>query len=446
MIGLGYVEVLMVALLSSGVSSTDLASIVSPADYFQSRQIAVSIDRMIDIVVVDPKTPKQQIMQLTALRYLAEQADNLKKAKNYKLNREALEDIAKGKLATDPLGFSQEYAQRVLARLDGAKPPPRKFLPLREGALDWFPAEVKFAVAFDGRHAPAPEIDPFKEIMKIVPKQVKSQLYDQLEKMGNLRIDRIAFGMVDSEKRDEQKLMIRITGKGNHAWVAEMLKAMSRGTLQERQIKDAGGKAITVFQERNRGPHIVLVGNTDLLVVGYQKFDGKHEDVLQEVLAVRAKKRPHAGTGTLKPRLAKVPDKAIALLVGEIPGDLKREFRFAFDSLPSGVTAFIERTPTGMDLQIATVMDNREQADGLVQKIAMLQKKGVAELQKEMQQPRPGGPMIPFQGMIDVLQSLQIQSKDARVQGRVFVPDRLIQQIGQAALAGRAQFDEPLKK
>jgi len=69
---------------------------------------------------------------------------------------------------------------------------------------------------------------------------------------------------------------------------------------------------------------VMLVGNTDVLIFGYGGNKGKNEDLLDNVLATRSMKKPNAATGALKDRLAKVPDKAVALMVGEIPDDMKR--------------------------------------------------------------------------------------------------------------------------
>ena len=117
MFALGFAEVLVLALMSGGMASADLVSLVQPQHYFQARKIDVSIDRMVDIANTEPKDAKAQIMQLTALRYLADETEAFKKAPNYATNRQALEAIAQGKKAQDPLGFAQDYANRVLARL-----------------------------------------------------------------------------------------------------------------------------------------------------------------------------------------------------------------------------------------------------------------------------------------------------------------------------------------
>ncbi|MSQ95838.1 MAG: hypothetical protein EXR98_14965 [Gemmataceae bacterium] len=437
MIGLGFPEMLVLVLMSGGMSSTDLVAMVPPAHYFQSRQVQVSIDRMIDIAITEPATPKAQVMQLTALRYLADEAENLKKANNYATNRDAIEQIAQGKKANDPQGFAKEYAQRVLMKLDGKKAEPVKTRPIREDALNWFPEDVKIAFAIDMRQPSLAANDPLKELLKLVPDGAKKEMYDQVEKIGNIRVERVAFGFVEGDKRGDQKIYMRLTGKANHAWLVDAIKSIPGERFESRKVKDGDGTPITVLQQQNSEPAIGVVGDTDLLVVGYDRPGGKYDDLVAQVLDIRAKKKANATTGPLKDRLAKIPDKAIAFAVGDIPNDMKQTLGFMLNGapIPSKLSAFVERMPNGLDLQLETTMANAEDADKLVQKVGMLRKQGVEELKKAMQMPLPPGtPPIPFQGMINVLESLQVQSKGESVQTRAFVPDGLIQQLGSASM------------
>lgn len=438
MIGLGFAEILMLALMSGGASTTDLVALVQPAHYFQGRQIQVSIDRMIDIAIAEPNTPKAQIMQLTALRYLTDEAENLKKGKNYATNRDAIELIAQGKKANDPQGFAREYAQRLLLKLDGKKAEPAKYRPIREDALGWFPADIKIALALDMRHTAAGPNDSLKGLLKLMPDEAKKEMYDFIEKTGNIRIERIAYGFIDNEKeRDKQRHYLRITGKANHAWMVATLKTLPGERLQAKETKDAEGTPITILQQPNRDPAIIAIGNTDLMVMGYDRPDGKHEELIAEVLDVRAKKKPSAVTGGLKDRLAKIPDKAIAFAVGDIPNDMKQALGFMLMGapIPSKLSAFVERMPNGLDLQVETTMANAEDAGKFVQKVGMLRKQGIEELRTAMQQPLPPEfPAIPFQALINVLESLQVQSKGEAVQVRAFVPEGLVQQFGSMSM------------
>ncbi len=437
MVAVGFMEILALVLLSGGLNSTDLVGLVEPAHYFKSRQIEPTLDRMIDIVIEDPKTPKAQDRQLFSLRYLADQADNFKKAGNYATNREAIEEIAQGKRANDPQGFAQEYAKRVLAKLDGVKPTVAKIRPMREDALNWFPADVRFATALDLRQAQDPGDDALKELLKLMPNNAKSQMYDQIEKLGNMRIERAAFGVVGAEKPGDQKLFVRITGKANPEWLAALLQASAFGNVQSKKSKAADGTPILTLTD-NQGPIMMLIGDTDLLVVGFKQHNGRHEDVVAELLDVRAKKKPHAATGTLKGPLGKIPDKAVAFMVGDLPEDMKREFRGLIDPVPSKISAYVERSAKGLDVKLEATLANAEDAGAFLKKIGAARKEAVTALQQAMKEPiGPGMPPLPFQAIINLVESVQVQGQAERVQAQGFVPAALIRQIGQMSMRFR---------
>ena len=368
MMGFGFAEVMMFALVVGGMNNTDLVGLVQPQHYFESRQVRVSIDSMIDIALTDPKDGKAQIMQLTALRYMADESVAFKKASNYATNREAIELIAQGKKAQDKVGFAKEYAQRLLDKLDGKKPAVVKTGPVGADALAWFPADVTLAGALDLRGAgnADPAKDAIKDILKVMPEREKIQMYNVIEKMGNIRIERIAFAYTDGHEKRNSKFYFRFTGKGSQEGMLEFFNAIDggRGRRQSREIKDDKGMPITLLEEPNdHAPVLMLVGNTDLVMVVQERVyvkpakgqpapeQPKGEDLVQHVLDARSKKKPNAAAGKLKDSLAKVPDKAVGLLVGDIPEDLKREFTRAFDAAPPKIIAFMERTPLGLDVQ-----------------------------------------------------------------------------------------------
>ena len=145
----GFAEVLVLAVLSGGTTSTDLVALVQPKHYFEYRQFEPSIDKMVDLAGEDPKDAKTQITQLTSLRYLADESAALKKSPKYAAHRQALEEIAAGKKAQDPEGFAKDYANRVLMKLDNAKPKAVKRGALHEDTLNWFPAHATLVGVID---------------------------------------------------------------------------------------------------------------------------------------------------------------------------------------------------------------------------------------------------------------------------------------------------------
>ena len=75
-----FAPVLLLVLLAGGMNDADLVTLIQPKAYFESRQVRLSIDSMIDIVIAEPKDNKAQVRQLTALRYLSDESDAFKKA------------------------------------------------------------------------------------------------------------------------------------------------------------------------------------------------------------------------------------------------------------------------------------------------------------------------------------------------------------------------------
>lgn len=426
----GNMGMLLAAFLAGGTSSTDVASIVQPAHYFQTREIEISIDKMIELASRAPNDPKTQIQQLVALRHLTDESDKLKKAANYAGHRQTLEKIAQGKLAADTFGFASDHAARVLRKLDSAKPPVVKTRPIREDALEWFPADVTFAATSDLRHGGNPANDAVRDLVKLMPEREKKDMYDFFEQCGNVRIERIAFGFVDAKER---KIFVRITGKANQKWCVDALLAISKGRMNATPMKSADNTTITLLKGGLNSPAILAIGNTDVLSGVSLGAEPRPDDLAAELLNIRAKKKPNASSGSLKAPLAKVPDGAVAFLLGALPNDVQQESRILVDAVPTSLLAFVERTPTGLDVQFEGTMANKDDTARFVQKVSNLRKEGITTLQQlkgqNLVQPS-GSPPIPFQGLIDVLESLQVNGEADKTQLRVVVPDGLLQQVG----------------
>jgi hypothetical protein len=445
----GFAEVLVLALLAGGMNDTDLVAMVQPKVYFESRQIRLSIDSMIDVAIREPKDNKAQIMQLSALRYLTDESVAFKKADNYATNREAIEEIAHGKRAQDKAGFAKEYAQRMLDKLDGKKPAKAKLEPIRGDLFSWFPADATLVGAIDlrGNGQPGDGNDPVKEILKLLPERERGQMYDMIEKVGNVRLERIALAYSDGNGKNDGRFVLRITGKGSQSGMIEMFNVLDggRGRLQTKEIKDDKDMPITLLEEaNNRSPVIMLVGNTDLVIVAAQDSANnaaKRDDLIQDVLQARAKKKPNAAAGKLKDRLAKVPDKAVGFLVGDMPEGIKRELVREFAAVPSNGFVYVERTPQGLQVNAEGGLANAEDAAAFVQKVGALRKQGIDELKKEMQNPQPpDAPPIPFQGMINLMESMQVQNQGDKASVRVLVPNALIQQVPPMLMPRSVEF------
>src|SRR5207249_863395 len=99
----------------SGGTGSDLVSFLPTETYFQSRRIPMNVENLEELARTEPKDGKAQILQLMALRALGEKPELL--GKDSAAVRLTIEKIAKGEIARDRLGFSEEYARRTLLAL-----------------------------------------------------------------------------------------------------------------------------------------------------------------------------------------------------------------------------------------------------------------------------------------------------------------------------------------
>src|ERR1043166_75901 len=258
MMGPTFAMVIMLAAMSGG-SDAEIAALIQPAHYFKTRQIDISVDKAIDLASEDPKDGKRQIMQLTAIRYLTDEAENLKKSAKYAAHRQLIEQIAAGKKANDPHGFAQDHARRLLLKRDNARPMPAKIRPVREDALAWFPAEATMVGAMDVQQMRQFGADSgLRELLKLIPDREKELMYDVLEKVGNVRVDRAAFSYKagTGQGKGDGKIYVRVTGKGNHNAIVEMIESLDGpgGRMQIKTVKDEKGTPITTMREGNHPP------------------------------------------------------------------------------------------------------------------------------------------------------------------------------------------------
>jgi hypothetical protein len=299
-----FISALTLILFAGAVRANDSMSAIEPKDYFKARDINPTIDRMIDLAIADVDSPKAQIRHLAALKHLLAVSDEFKKAKNYQSNREAIEEIAEGKRGRDPAGFVQDYAKRLLAKLDGKKAAVEKTAPLRKECLDWFPSDVKLAGGLDADQIEGAFMSVRVAMLKAMSGSKRESVYEQLETMGNVRVDRVAFGVVDAENAQDLKVFIRLTGQANQTWLADAIVRNTREEFTVKKSKAPDGVPVTALHSQFAGAVIAFIGNTDLVVIISQNKRGQTDALLAEQLALRAKKKPHATEGPLKDRLA----------------------------------------------------------------------------------------------------------------------------------------------
>jgi hypothetical protein len=423
MMGLGFAEILMLLFLSGGGMNTDLASLLPAPTYFKSRGIDISVEKAAELAGKDPVDGKAQIGQLVALKYLADEAVKLKSSPNYEQHRQLLAAIAAGKKANDPQGFAKEYADAVLTRLDGktvtAAAPAAA---LRDDAARWFPANANILAALDTRMAGAGGLakSNFGEMFKMFPQEMLQTAFGVVEKIGNVRIDRIAFAFVeDPAKQRMGEIYVRFTGKANPAWLLEGFKELNMPTKSSQGPK---GESITTLLKPNQAPALALIGDTDLVLAGFENNQANHEDLITKVLELRAGKLQNAGAGALKTELAKIPEKACGLVVGRVPGAVADGAPFP---MPVMVNGHMLRVRNALDFKLAGSMANNDDAEKLVATVSQFRTQGINGLKQLQGAPVPI-PGLQIGSMIEMLESMQIEAQGNVANLRMLMPQDVL--------------------
>src|SRR5262249_23088146 len=164
---------------------------------------------------------------------------------------------------------------------------------LRDEALRWFPASATF---FGGRDMSAFKELSLQQILVVTQllEKLKIQERDRFWKLDSIvgDIDRLSFAYVQDQKEPaKSRILIRLTGKIGHARLAEFFrKDWPNFTVRER--KGPKGELITIAgsSEERVGPAWAVIGDTDLIAAGYQGAAGKHLEVIEQALELRAGK------------------------------------------------------------------------------------------------------------------------------------------------------------
>jgi hypothetical protein len=404
--------------LGGGDRPTDIVSALPAEAYFQARRVPINVDNMIYLAAKDPEDGAAQIKQLLALRVLADRPEEIKKSKSADEIRKTLEKVAKGELAKDAQGFSMRYAAAALARLKGdtVKLAPAKPGKLREDALGWFPDSLTFAAAVD--LSPAEGGYKMAEVAanfwKLVPEREHAQIFNVVEMLGNIRFDRVAFGFTAAADR-KGEIYIRLSGKANPRRVIEGLKTLSRSDLQVATVKD-----VIYFQDRDRPPAMAILGDSDLIMCGFERDRGaNHRDLVDKVLAVRAGKQGSVLKGNLKDALGKLSDKASGLMAGDLPDELRRDVMRGFlGTFPRSIRGEMFRTKDGMDLHLTGTLGSADDAKAFTQGVTALKQSGLQGLNN----PPREIPAEAIAALRKTLESLQVVAKESTVEVRILVP------------------------
>jgi len=430
-------ELLLMLVLSAGGQPTDLASMLSPHGYFKAHNVEISTDKMVELAGKDPVDGAAQIAQLLALRVLGEEGE-FKKSANYRTQRKLLDDIAAGTKAQDKLGFAKEYAARTLALLDGAKVPVPAPLGARADGLAWFPASATLVASIESRPGTVSKVtkSPLLELFKTMPDESKREFYKMVDALGNIQIQRVSFAFAEEANR-KGRIYIRITGRFNHPWMRDSLKKWGQFAKIQTDLPEKG---LTVFTPQGGGSVSALVGDHDFLTVGFASLPQfialpDAEEVFDQVLSIKAKKQVNANSGALKTSLEKLPEKAVGYLVGEFPEDFRRQVGQPFGAFPKKINAHLERVENGSDVIVQGTMDNEDQAKAFVQTASKMRMDAIDALEKAPALPLPG---VNLGDLLNLLNSLQIQTQGSGVHIRVLVSDEAMKTLPLYFMLGAA--------
>lgn len=337
MIGIGASELVML-LVMTGLPANDLASLIEPEGYLRSRGVELKADKLIELAVQEPKTGKEQMIQLLAIRWLGKHADEVKKIDGAV---DTLREIAEGKKGRDAQSFARDQAARALARIEGKPAPTPRRLPagsVRSEALAWFPATALVVGATDLRPpvgAAGPDPEAFAAVIAaLVPEREMKPVYDFVDAVGNIRLDRVSVAFETNETEpDKSKIWVRFTGAADR----KRLEAFLAKEFPEREErkppsgKGFRGEPVVILSKKDSAPAFALVGNTDLVMAGYKSNQGNHIELVDALLAVRAGKSKGVRVGPFDEVLKGINENASQLLIAKVPENFRSSL---FPGLP----------------------------------------------------------------------------------------------------------------
>lgn len=415
MVAVGWSEILILILLG-GTTPADVVSMLHADDYFQSRKIDLTVEKMLELAGKDPVDGKAQIQQLLALRTLGDDPSEVKKSGQQQAVMQLLQQIADGKKAQDPLGFARTYASRTLARLEG-KTPPAPALPkdsLRSEAFKWFPAAATLIGGADFRGGGDDAFDPLAPMRKLlttkVPPEEKAKIYEVVEALGNIRIDRSSFAFVDEPQAETRgRIFIRVTGKGDPKRILDVLE--QKGGFQ---ITKKDG--VTLAQHANRPPLLAFIGDSDVLFVGANNRNLDHGKLVDEVLAIRARGEGSVLSGKFNEELQKLAADGNGIIIGQIPADFQHELTRGgvLPAAPESISAVMKRGKA-LQVKFQAVMTNADDAKDFSTTLLGLRDKGVALLQNVP--PQAAVPARVVDNFRKTLESLKLNADGKTAQG-----------------------------
>jgi hypothetical protein len=424
---------------------TDLLAVVLSDSYLQAQQVDTKPESLLAVVKRSPSSPRELATQLVAIRWFGENADQL--GDKRPAVSEALQGLAKG-----PPGFARDYALFALARLDGKTPPALHIMPkdsTRSQAFEWFPDDVSFVAALDLRAAPGQKEADAETVLAVnrirnkfltvIPGNALPGIHGIVSDLGNVRVDRVAFGYSpDPTGQRRDRLFVRITGQGDAKHVAEFIKSKGQqANLEER--KGPNGVAMRVLTQP-RMPIFAFIGDTDLVICGYEDDNANHAEVFDQFLSVLSGKRGSAAKGPYAQVLKTATEDARAVLVGSLPEELRKELaRSPLGVAPLSLFADLSHAKSGggVEVRVRASFDNEADA-----------KKGAEGAKATLKQLADGLAALPFKLKPETVATLQkalgeaqISVEGASASGSVRLSPTTLKAVGE--LIEAASADRP---
>jgi hypothetical protein len=419
----------MMLMVLGNNGSTDLVSALDAPGYFQSRNIEVKADKMLELAGKAPTGGKEAVAQLLAIRWLGEHPNAVKASKNA---REVLRQIAAGKKGKDAQGFAGDYARLALARLDGKTLPPAH-LPadgVRGEGLQWFPKQSTIFGCFDFRPpkgvVPGPDDLIRRLLAKEMPKRAKEEMYHFVDKVGNVRIDRVSFAVVADPNQDSQtRLFIRLTGKGDRKRLATVIQQGMRPKGGQgpdvKEKKAPNGEPMTILDAKSEEPVYAFVGDTDMLICGFPdgREQGKQGLVLEQALQVMAGKEGSIAKGPYANTLKTTPKRTNGLLIGALPDRWHKgitETRGSpFRGFPQHFNVTLRRNAKGVRIDFTGSASNAKEAKAFVDSAQQLKQQGLEGLKKVNEFVKVDAKIIA--SLQTALKSIKMENRDALLTG-----------------------------
>jgi hypothetical protein len=242
-------------------------------------------------------------------------------------------------------------------------------------------------------------------------------VYQFVETVGNIRLDRVAVAVeMDAKRPEPHRIYVRFTGAANRKWLAAFFR---QHFPEETTEQGPQAEPVTILSNPKDAPAFALVGDTDLVVAGYEKDRAKHRDVVEQLLQVRAQGKGGLRTGPLGGTLKDVPPQASALLAAELSDGMQKALAGRGLPLPVAPRRLLLDATRTRDLavRLRALMNNPAGARTLAGALTKLQDQAVERLKNPPPEARlPAGALGPVQKMLAGAR-IEVQGDTVRARG-----------------------------